>query len=99
MTRLLFAAGLVALAGPATAEPMEDACLARGTWDAATCTCIQGVANKVLSPEKQEMASAFFARQITSQQIAAQHGAAVAEDFLNSMAIFMSESTATCGAP
>ena len=78
---------------------MEEACLARGTWSGETCTCIQGVADDHLAPERQELAAAYFSRQITCQQIAAQHGADVAQDFLASIAAFMSASTAQCGAP
>ena len=90
---------LACVAGPAVGAPMEDACLARGTWDADTCACMQGVADRTLEPETQDTAAAFFARQITSQQIAAEKGPAAAQEFLAALASFMTESTAECGAP
>ena len=99
MKRIALAIGIATLAAPVLAGPMQDACLARGTWDDATCVCMQGVADEILSPQNQELGAAYFSRQITSQQIAAQHGAGVAEDFLNKIAEFMSEATKECGAP
>ncbi len=99
MKRFAVAFGIAIGASPVFAAPMEEACLARGTWDADTCTCMQGVADETLSPENQDLAVAFFAQQITSQQIAAQHGVAVAQDFLASIAGFQSASTEKCGAP
>lgn len=99
MKRIALAIGIAALAAPVLAGPMQDACLARGTWDDATCACMQGVADQKLSPQQQEFGAAYFTRQITSQQIAAQHGTAVAQDFLNSLAEFSSQSSKECGAP
>ena len=97
MKRLVLMAILAA--GRADAAPMEEACLARGTWDADTCTCVQGVADRTLDADTQETAAAFFARQTTSQQIAAERGVAAAQDFLTRLAAFMAASTAECGAP
>ena len=93
------AIGLVTVPGPALAGQLEDACSARGTWNADTCACMQGVADRSLAADQQELAAAYFGRQITSAQIAAQYGAAVAEEFLVSLANFMNESTTECGAP
>lgn len=95
----LTAAAMTLLAAPSLAAPMEEACLSRGTWDAPTCTCIQGVADTMLDPETQKTAAAFFARQTTSQQIAAEKGTAAAATFLQTLAEFMEKSTAECGAP
>lgn len=99
MKRIVFAAGLAALTSPAFAGPMEAACLAGDVWDDTTCACIQGVADKTIPAERQEVAAAYFQRKITSQQIAEQHGASFAEELLNSFADFSSEATTECGAP
>ena len=99
MKRIAIALGLVMLAAPGFAGPMEEVCLARGTWDGATCTCIQGVADETLEPDTQELAAAYFSQQITSQQSAVQYGVSVAEAFLTGMATFLQASTAKCGAP
>lgn len=99
VTRSAFAIGFAALAGPVFAGTMEAACLERGTWDTETCACMQNVADEALTSDRQELAADFFASRITSQQIAAKYGAAVAQDFLTSIANFMSESTMKCGAP
>ena len=99
MLRPILCATLLLSATAAHAGPMQNACLARGTWDSATCTCMQGVADKHLTPDQQELGEAYFARRITSQQIAAERGVAVAQDFLANLSSFMNESTSTCGAP
>lgn len=98
MRHLLIGVSIV-LVGPAIAGQMEEACLARGDWDGPTCACIQDVADERLTPETQELAAEFFAGRITSQQIAAQKGAAAAQSFLGDLAGFMEQSTAECGAP
>ena len=79
----------IALAGPGLAAPMEDVCLERGTWDAETCLCMQGVADQTLEADTQEMAARYFARKITSQEIAATLGVEAAQDFLVSIAQFI----------
>lgn len=99
MKRILLAVGICALTGTAVAGPLGDACLARGTWNEQTCDCMQGVADQMLPADKQDLAAAYFGRQITSQQIAVEQGAATAQDFLNSVAEFMAEATKECGAP
>ncbi len=83
----------------AQAGPLEDACHARGTWDAATCTCMQGVGDQHLDGEDQTLAAAYFQRRITSAQIAAEHGTERAQSFLLKLSQFMESSTAQCGAP
>ena len=99
MKCIALAIGIAAIAAPAFSGPMQDACKARGTWDDATCVCMQGVADQKLTPQQQELGAAYFTRQITSAQIAAQHGVGVAQDFLQSIAEFSSEATKECGAP
>ena len=63
---------LVALiAGPATADTMERACMKsdRANATRALCGCIQDVADYVLSTADQRRAAAFFADPHKAQQV------------------------------
>lgn len=99
MTRLAITTAFLLFAATGHADPIEDACSARGTWDAETCDCMQGVADDMFETDQQDTVAKFFAGQITSQQIAATQGVGAAQAFLQSISDFMGETTFKCGAP
>ena len=62
MRIVIFAAAFAALSVPATAGPIERACLAsdRSNGDARVCACIQAMADRWLSSADQRLAAGFF---------------------------------------
>ncbi|MEM6637552.1 MAG: hypothetical protein AAF667_16860 [Pseudomonadota bacterium] len=99
MTRFAIIAAPALLAVTAEAGTITEVCSARGTWDAATCDCMQEVADEMFDGEQQETVARFFSGQVTSQQIALEQGVDASQAFLQSVADFMGETTFKCGAP
>gem|GEM_PF-6269217 len=90
----LLTGGVVLAAGS-----MEAACQARGDIDAATCSCVQGVADKHMDGEDQALAASLVQREKTVMQIMAERGEDGAQSFLEKFAAFGQESGDTCGFP
>lgn len=71
MRYLLIAAAFAAVAGSASAGPIERACLSsdRKGADRRVCGCIQQVADRWLSGSDQRLAARFFADPHQAQEI------------------------------
>lgn len=99
MLRWFVAAVLAGVPIIAWAGPIGDTCSARGTWDSATCDCMQRVADIHLTPDDQVLAESYIQRRTTSASIAATEGRERAEQFLIDFSAFGTQSKEECGAP
>lgn len=101
MRRTFALLGLAAVPALVQAQTptMYEACVARGTWDQATCTCMQSVADRHMSDVDQTLAVRVVTRQTTIRQIVATQGAGRAEAFATAFNAFGTAARAQCGAP